>query len=198
MTNQILLTFIVPFFFTLTCSADILIYKYAGKEYAYTTGFEVTSSYQGQFIYDPATTNGTWVGWQTLRGTKRYWVNPTTNFVAVTIGGAGGKTYTLLAEADSTHDAQDGLILNSTIYKGLNSTLQVASNRSLTFPRMLSADETQVANSTTYGQELFQSKASYVFQTKLSQASNDANESVADVVNRLAQSLESQGYQRSN
>src|SRR5436305_13461389 len=116
MTNRTLLTIIALLIFTLTCSADILIYKYAGKEYAYTTGFEVTSAYQGQFIYEPATTNGAWVGWQTLRGTKRYWVNPTTNFVAVTIGGAGTKTYTLLAEADSTHDGQGGLILNSTIY----------------------------------------------------------------------------------
>jgi hypothetical protein len=199
MTKRTLLTIIVPFIFSLACSAaELVIYKYAGKEHAYTTGFEVPSSYQGQFILDVATTNGSWVGWQTIHGNKIYWVNPTTNFVAVTIGGANSRTYTLLAEADSTHDSQGNLNLNSAIYKGLNSTLQVSSNQSLTFPRMLTADETQVASSPTYGQELFQSTAIYVFQSTLTQTNNNANKSIDDVVNQLAQSLESQGYRRSN
>lgn len=197
MNKRSLLTIVALFVHLLTCSAaEIVIYKYAGKEHAFTTGYEVASSYQGQFIYDVAATNGAWVGWQTLRGHKIYWVNPTTNFVVVTIGGAGSKTYTLLAEADTTHDSQANLTLNATIYKGLNSTLQVSSNQSLTFPRMLAADETQVAFDSTYGQELFQSTATYVFQTSATQASNNANKSVADVVSQLTQSLESQGYQR--
>jgi hypothetical protein len=199
MSKRTLLTIIAPFIISLACpAAQLVIYKYAGKEQSYTTGYEVISSYQGQFVYDVATTNGTWVGWRTLRGHKEYWVNPTTNFVAVTIGSVGSKTYTLLAEADSAHDSQANLTLNATIYKGLNSTLQVSSNQSVTFPRMLTADETQVAFDPTYGQYLNQSTATYVFQTTLTQASNNANKSVADVVNQLTQSLESQGYQRQN
>jgi hypothetical protein len=143
-------------------------------------------------------TNGSWVSWGTLHGNKTYWVSPTTNFVAVTIGGAGSKTYTLLGEADSTHDGQGNLTLNSGIYKGLNSTLQVSSNQSLAFPRVLTANETQVAYSSTYGQELFQSTVNYVFQSGLTQDSNNANQTVADIVSKLTQSLESQGYQRVN
>ena len=197
MSKRTLLNIIAPFIFSLACpAAQLVIYKYAGKEQSYTTGYEVIAPYQGQFVYDVATTNGTWVGWRTLRGHKEYWVNPTTNFVAVTIDSVGSKTYTLLAEADSAHDSQANLTLNATIYKGLNSTLQVSSNQSLTFPRMLAADETQVAFDSTYGQELFQSTATYVFQTSATQASNNANKSVADVVSQLTQSLKSQGYQR--
>ena len=193
--RSLLLTIVAVSVLSLACSgAELVIYKYAGKEHAYTTGSESIFPYQGQFVYDVATTNGTWVGWTTFRGgQKSYWVSPTTNFVAVTIGGAGSKTYTLLAEADSTHDNQGNLILNATIYKGLNSTLQVSSNQSITFPRMLNSDETQ-----TYGSELAQSTAIYVFQTSTTQASNNANKSVADVVSQITQSLDSQGYQRQN
>lgn len=199
MSKPTLFTVIAAFIFSLTCpAAELVIYKYAGKEHASTTGDEVNFSYQGEFVYDVAATNGTWVGWATVGGHKSYWVNPTTNFVATTIGGAGSKTYTLLAEADSTHDNQGNLILNATIYKGLNSTLQVSSNQSLTFPRILTADETQVAADPSHGQELLQSTATYVFQTSATLASNNANKSVADVVSQLAQSLESQGYQRTN
>jgi hypothetical protein len=197
MKTRSLLTIIALFIFSLPCSAaELVIYKYAGKEHAYTTGIEAVNSYQGQFIYDVAATNGSWVSWGTLHGNKAYWVSPTTNFVAVTIGGAGSKTYTLLAEADSSRDGQGNLILNSGIYKGLNSSLAISSNLSLSFPRILTANETQVGASPTYGQELFQSTANYVFQSALTQASNNANQSVADAVGNLAQSLESQGYQR--
>src|SRR4051794_28755115 len=102
MNQPTLPTIIALFIFSLTCSAaDLVIYKCTGKEHAYTTGKEVLASYQGEFVYDVEATNGSWVGWQTLHGNKIYWVSPTTNFVAVTIGGAGSKTYTLLAEADS-------------------------------------------------------------------------------------------------
>lgn len=77
----------------------ILIYDYSGIEKDLTGGHTSSEDFSGRLFFIPATTNGMFVGWNSEKGKRHYWVNPLSDYLLTTVSGEGKQTITLLGQA---------------------------------------------------------------------------------------------------
>ncbi|MFZ0829018.1 MAG: LamG-like jellyroll fold domain-containing protein [Verrucomicrobiia bacterium] len=176
---------------------NILIYKYSGIGKFTTAGQGFTFAYSGQMFFIPDRTNGTFVGWGTIKGKKQYWVNDLSEYLLITIPGPVHRTITILGQAGQGIDTNGCPHIWSFLHKGQNTRLTVARNKYFSFPDNFFCDATQVYPDLQTGNlVLNESSSFYAFLPQLTQTANNTGQNLTDLVNALTRSLASQGYQK--
>jgi hypothetical protein len=175
---------------------SILIYAYSGTEKITTSGQSVANPYSGELFFIPDTTNGTFVGWSTIKGKKQYWINPLSDYLLITISGAANQTYTVLGQAGQGIDDNGYPHLWSDLHKGQNTQLTIGKKKYFLFPNTLADKSTHVyPNLLTGNMVLNEAVSTYSFLSQNTQAANNNGQTMTDLVNALVKSLVSQGYQ---
>ena len=175
----------------------MLVYKYVGVEKVTTAGQAFAFAYSGQLFFIPDTTNGTFVGWGTIKGKKQYWVNPLSDYLWITIPGPTNHTFTILGQAGQEIDTNGYPQIWSNLHKGQNTQLTIGTHKYFSFPNNLFCDATRVRpDSQTGNPILSESTSVYTFAPQITQTANNTGQNLADLVNALTRSLESQGYQK--
>jgi Concanavalin A-like lectin/glucanases superfamily len=175
---------------------NILVYKYSGAEKITTAGQTFAYSYSGQMFFIPDNTNGTFVGWGTIKGQKQCWVNPLSDYLLITIPGASNQTFTVLGQAGQGIDTNGCPHIWSYLHKGKNTPLTIGQKMYFSFPNTFAADATHVyPDSQTGNMVLSESSSTYTFVPQSTQTANNTGQTMTDLVNALTQSLASQGYQ---
>jgi hypothetical protein len=182
---------------TVTVPAQtILIYAYSGTEKITTSGQSVANAYSGELFFIPDTTNGTFVGWSTIKGKKQYWINPLSDYLLITVSGAAKQTYTVLGQAGQGIDDNGYPHLWSDLHKGQNTSLTIGKKKYFLFPNTLTDTSTHVyPNLLTGNMVLNEAVSNYSFLSQNTQAANNNGQTMTDLVNALVKSLVSQGYQ---
>jgi hypothetical protein len=172
-----------------------LVYNYSGLENTITAGSESTDNYSGEMFFIPGNTNGVFVGWATIKGKKQYWVQPFSDYVMVSIPGAG-HTYTVLGKAGEGMDANGHPQIWSYLHKGRNANLNTGNGKFISFPDTFSFQSTDIYSDPDTGNEVMQDASStYIFASAATQSANRNGQTVADLVNALVVLLHRQGYQ---
>jgi len=175
---------------------NILVYRYSGAEKITTAGQAFAYGYSGQMFFIPDSTNGTFVGWGTIKGKKQYWVNPLSDYLLITIPGASNQTFTVLGRAGQGIDTNGCLHIWSYLHKGKNTPLTIGQQMYFSFPNTFAADATHVyPDSQTGNMVLSESSSTYTFVPQSTQTANNTGQTMTDLVNALTQSLANQGYQ---
>jgi hypothetical protein len=175
---------------------NILVYKYSGAEKITTASQAFSYGYSGQMFFFPDSTNGTFVGWGTIKGIKQYWVNPLSDYLLIAIPGASNQTFTVLGRAGQGFDTNGCPHIWSYLHKGKNTPLTIGQKMYFSFPNTFAADATHVyPDSQTGNMVLSESSSTYTFVPQSTQTANNTGQTMTDLVNALTQSLASQGYQ---
>jgi hypothetical protein len=175
---------------------NILVYKYSGAEKITTAGQAFAYGYSGQMFFIPDSTNGTFVGWGTIKGKKQYWVNPLSDYLLITIPGASNQIFTVLGRAGQGIDTNGYPHIWSYLHKGKNTPLTIGQKMYFSFPNTFAADATHVyPDSQTGNMVLSESSSIYTFVPQSTQTANNTGQTMTDLVNALTRSLASQGYQ---
>jgi len=175
---------------------NILVYKYSGAEKITTAGQTFSYGYSGQMFFTPDNTNGTFVGWGTIKGKNQCWVNPLSDYLLITIPGASNQTFTVLGQAGQGIDTNGCPHIWSYLHKGKNTPLTIGQKIYFSFPNTFAADATHVyPDSQTGNMVLSESSSTYTFVPQSTQTANNTGQTMTDLVNALTQSLAKQGYQ---
>ena len=175
---------------------NILVYKYSGAEKITTAGQAFAYGYSGQMFFIPDSTNGTFVGWGTIKGKKQYWVNSLSDYLLITIPGASNQTFTVLGRAGQGIDTNGCPHIWSYLHKGKNTPLTIGQQMFFSFPNNFSCDATHVyPDSQTGNMVLSESSSIYTFLPQNTQTANNTGQTMTDLVNALTQTLAGQGYQ---
>ncbi len=176
---------------------NILVYKYSGTEKITTSGQAFSYAYSGQMFFIPDSTNGTFVGWGTIKGKKQYWVNSLSDYLLITIPGATNQTFTILGRAGQGIDADGFPHLWSYLHKGQNTQLTIGSQQYFSFPNTFKGEATHVyPDSQTGNMILSESSSTYNFTSQNTQNVNNNGQTLNDLVNALTNTLAGQGYQK--
>jgi hypothetical protein len=176
---------------------NILIYRYSGAEKITTAGQSLGYAFSGQLFFTPDNTNGTFVGWSTIKGKKQYWINPLPEYLWITIPGADKQTFTVVGQAGQAIDASGYPNIWADLYKGQNTMLAIGSKKYFSFPNTFANDATHVyPDSQTGKMVLDESASTFTFMAQGTQTANNTGQTMTDLVNVLTKSLESQGYQK--
>jgi hypothetical protein len=173
-----------------------LVYNYSGSEKVTTAGSESTYDYSGKMFFIPSNTNGVFVGWATIKGKREYWVQPFSDYLLITVPGAGHNTYTVLGKAGEGVDANGHPQIWSYLHKGLNAKLDTGNRNIISFPEIFTFQSTDIHTDTDTGNTVLQEASStYFFGAEATQSANRNGQTLADLVNALTASLQREGYQ---
>jgi len=176
---------------------DILVYKYSATAKITTAGQEITHTYSGQMFFIPDSTNGVFVGWETINGKKQFWVNPFSDYLMATISGSAGRTYTMLGKAGQDMDADGHPHIWSYLHKGVNAPLVISKKKRLSFPNTFLSNSTHLyPDSKTGNMILTESVSTYTYLFQNTQTANNNGQTLADIVNSLTNALVSLGYKQ--
>jgi len=176
---------------------NILVYKYCGTERITTSGQAFGYVYFGQMFFIPDTTNGTFVGWGTIKGEKQYWVNSLSDYLWITIPGVANQTFTVLGRAGQGIDADGRPNIWSYLHKGQNEQLTIANKKYFSFPDIFLCEATHVYPDQQNGNlVLSESSSTYTFAPQNTQAANNNGQTLTDLINALTSTLAKQGYQK--
>jgi hypothetical protein len=176
---------------------NILIYKYTGIQKIITSGLAFSHAYVGQMFFIPDSTNGTFVGWGTIKGKKQYWVTPLSDYLLITIPGVSNQIFTVLGQAGQGIDTNGYPNIWSDLHKGKNALLAIGQNKYFSFPNTFANDATQVYPDPQTGKMvLSESSSMFVFMAQNTQHANNTGQTMTDLVNALTKSLAIQGYQK--
>ncbi len=171
-----------------------LVYDYSGSEKITTAGSESTYNYSGKMFFIPGKTNGVFVGWATIKGKRQYWVQPFSDYLMVSVPGAG-HTYTVLGKADEGMDANGHPEIWSYLHKGRNTNLNTGNRNIISFPGTFSFESTDIHSDPDTGNTVMQEASStYTFVTAATQSANNNGQTLTDLVNALTVLLQRQGY----
>jgi hypothetical protein len=178
------------------CRADdLLVYTYSGTTTLIGGGLQRSIPFNGELVLDASQTNGAFIVWETYFGHKIYAVNPITNYLVATLAGPGTQSFTLFGAARLSFDSDGSPRLNSSLLKGQNARLLIGKSRYYSFPSVFTAVETEVSEVQQISQlALWADHSTYIFSPARTQACNNANQSVADVVAAVSASLQKKGY----
>lgn len=173
-----------------------LVYAYSGSEKTTTAGSESTYDYSGKMFFIPGNTNGVFVGWATIKGKREYWVQPFSDYLMISIPGAGHNTYTVLGKAGEGVDANGHPQIWSYLHKGRNAHLNTGNGNFISFPEIFSFQSTDIRTDPDTGNAVMQEASStYFFAADATQSVNRNGQTLADLVNALTAWLQRQGYQ---
>ena len=165
---------------------NILVYKYSGAEKIIMAGQAFSYGYSGQMFFFPDSTNGTFVGWDTIKGIKQYWVNPLSDYLLIAIPGASNQTFTVLGRAGQGFDTNGCPHIWSYLHKGKNTPLTIGQQMYFSFPNTFAADATHVyPDSQTGNMVLSESSSTYTFVPQSTQTANNTGQTMTDLVNAL-------------
>jgi hypothetical protein len=174
---------------------ELLIYKGTDKE-------TITGGYNGLrinskeiLILDHSTANFARILYTTFDGQKRYSTSRQTNAHFVEVTGLRLKTYTLISRVPSQCDADEHPGSEGIYLKGMNSTLNVGNNATISFPKILSDSGSGLSFSSESGQpRLVEGSSLVVFNQVETAASNTAGETLDQAFTRLLGTIQVQGY----
>lgn len=175
-------------------SQNILVYKYSGAESLLSATQNLTFAYSGVMFFQPATTNGYYVGWATIGGKKNCWVNSISSSLLLTITVGPGKSYTLFGSAGSGYDDNGQAHFDLDLLKGWNAILSTGTRQTYVFPETFTGENTQARPDTTGQMKLDQAESTFTFAPAATQNANNAGQTLADLVNAQVASLKAQGY----
>ena len=171
-----------------------LIYDYSGSEKTTTAGSESTYNFSGKMFFTPDQTNGVFVGWATIKDKRQYWVQPFSDYLLISVPGAG-RTYTVLGKAGEGVDANGRPQIWSYLHKGLNTRLNTGNQNFISFPNTFSFQSTDIHSDPDTGNTVMQEASStYTFAATTTQSANKNGQTLTDLVNALIASLQRQGY----
>ena len=171
-----------------------LVYNYSGSEKITTLGSESTYNYSGEMFFIPGKTNGVFVGWATIKGKRQYWVQPFSDYLMISVRGAG-HTYTVLGKAGEGMDANGHPQIWSYLHKGLNANLNTGNGKIISFPGTFSFQSTDIDSDPGTGNAVMQEASSdYIFAATATQSANRNGQTLTDLVNALTVLLQRQGY----
>ena len=148
-------------------------------------------------FFTPDNTNGTFVGWGTIKGKNQCWVNPLSDYLLITIPGASNQTFTVLGQSGQGIDTNGCPHIWSYLHKGQNTLLTIGSNKYFSFPNIFKGEVTHVhPDSQTGNPILSESSSTYTFASQNTQNANNNGQTLTDLINALTTSLASQGYQK--
>jgi hypothetical protein len=181
----------------LTVTAQtVLVYKYTGTETLVSTGQDLTFSYSGVMFFVPDNTNGTYVGWATIKGQKTYWVNSVSQSLLITIPSVRGQSYTLLGDARSGYDDNGFAHFRCNFIKGWNTSLQVGKGKTFVFPNAFAGENIHAyPDSQTGLMKLDDSTSSFTFAASNTQTANNNGQTLLDLINNQVKILKLDGYQ---
>jgi len=176
---------------------NLLVYNYSGSEKVTTAGQEFSYNYTGEMFFNPANTNGVFIGWATINNKKQYWVSPFSDYRMINIPGAAKHVYTVLGKAGSEVDSGGQPHVWSFLHTGLNATLTIATRKTFSFPNTFSCDDTQVYPDPQTGNMILRSAVSaYTYASSATQTANNNGSTLADLVNAQTASLIRLRYQQ--
>ncbi len=176
-------------------SAELLIYK--GTETETVAGEYNGAHYSLRLIYivDHDSANIGRITYYTLNGSKRHSKSTLTNAHFVTVPGANGKAYTVVARVPTDCEAQSDPKSEGVYLEGLNATLKTNTNATTRFPRMFGDSGHGLSFSTRTGEPLLvRGSLTLAFHQAETFRSNQAGETLEDALDRLARYVESLGY----
>lgn len=172
-----------------------LVYDYSGSEKITTAGSESTHDYSGEMFFIPGKTNGVFVGWATIKGKRQYWIQPFSDYLMISVPGAG-HTYTVLGKAGEGVDANGHPQIWSYLHKGRNANLNTGNGNIISFPETFSFQSTDIRSDPDTGNTVMQEASStYTFAAAATQSANENGQMLADWVSALTAWLQRQGYQ---
>jgi sugar lactone lactonase YvrE len=185
-SSNALLTVITP---------TLLVYNFSTTEYYVGDSLSTADSYAGQLIYQPAATNGTFVGWGLVNGKKRCWLGDFGGYTFYTMAGIGKQTFTVLGQSGQDTDPGGSPSFWSAVYQGQNTQLTIGTRKYYSFPSVLSGTVTEIYPDPNTGNLIrYESSSSYSFAAPATQTANNTGETTTDLINALIKTLTAQGY----
>jgi len=172
-----------------------LVYLLAGTETLATAGTNLSVNVAGEFIYNPAATNGTFIGWGVFNGKKQYWVTTFGNYQFITIPAIGSQSYTVFANVGTEFNNLGQPDIWSHVYKGLNTPLAIMGQTKILFPATFTANDTDIYPDPVSGIMTCETASStFSYQPRATLNSNDGGVNVGDYISSQIQTLVNTGY----
>ena len=179
----------------MSSQADLLIYK--GIERESITGETKALHINAKtfVIIDMETSNFARISYTTINGVKRLSTSQHTNAHVVQVVGANSRMFSVLSHIPTDCDAQESSGKEGVYLKGVNATLTVSSNATITFPKILTDSGGGLSHSKISGDPyLTEGSIVLAFNKVETLRSNNAGENLDAAFNRLVAYVESLGY----
>lgn len=168
--------------------ADVVIYRVKQTGKLIGSGQEVALKGFGYTLIDPDSKAGYSIFAASVMGQKIFLATSLTNSRVYTVNGAKGKSYTVIASS-----GQGGLGDRNLISKGLNASLAIKADRTISFPRVIAGSGgTLIGDPSDAG--LLEAKGTAIYSQTDTRAANQSGETVQDTFQRIRQQLIDQGY----